>query len=113
SIGAEWGIPIKIGGMAIKGRINSSWTACNIRSETVTCGPKPGWKGRAVINFSERWGKVHVTGGDDYSSLESCPAGWRADWQGDMFWLCKYVGGTYDREGYLPEWRGSSCDYQR
>ncbi|NVH78031.1 hypothetical protein FSB08_37590 [Paraburkholderia sp. JPY432] len=113
TVGAKWKIPIKIGGMEIDVGINKSWTACNIRSETVTCDPNPGWKGRAVINFSERWGKVHVTGGDDYPSLGSCPAGCRADWQGDMFWLCTYVGGAYDREGYLPEWRGSSCNYQR
>ncbi|NUX59426.1 hypothetical protein [Paraburkholderia youngii] len=114
NIGAQWGIPIKIGSMAIDVGINKSWTACNIRSETVTCGPNPGWKGRAVINFSERWGKVHVIGADNYLTLQSsCPAGWRSDWMGGWSWRCTYVGGAYDREGYLPEWRGSSCNYQR
>ena len=93
---------------------NHSWTACNIRSETVTCGPNKGYRGRAVINFSERWGKTHVLGGDTYLTLRSsCPAGWRSDWMGGSSWRCTYVGGSYTVEGYLPEWRGSSCQYSK
>ncbi|HLO95378.1 MAG TPA: hypothetical protein VK195_13780 [Burkholderiaceae bacterium] len=112
-IGGNWAPP-QLGGMGIHGGYNRSWTACNNRSETVTCSPNPGWKGRAVINFSKRWGKMHVVGGDNYLTLKSsCPAGWRSDWMGGQRWRCTYTGGSYDRDGYLPEWRGSSCNYAR
>lgn len=114
NIGGKWAIPTRVGGMEINAGANHSWTACNIRSETVTCGPNKGYKGRAVINFSERWGKTHVLGGDTYLTLRSsCPAGWRSDWMGGSSWRCTYVGGSYTVEGYLPEWRGSSCQYSK
>ena len=114
NIGAKWAIPTKIGGMEINASANHSWSACNIRSETVTCSPKVGWKGRAVINFSERRGKMRVLGAENYLTLRSsCPAGWRSDWMGGPSWRCTYVGGAYTIEGYLPEWRGSSCQYDR
>lgn len=114
NLGGKWAIPTKIGGLEINTSLNQSWTACNIRSETVTCGPNRGYKGRAVINFSERWGKLRVTGGDTYlTNRGSCPAGWKLDWLGSTLWRCTYNGGTYTKEGYLPEWRGSSCNYER
>jgi hypothetical protein len=112
-IGASWSPP-KVGGMSISGGYNRSWSACNNRSETITCAPNRGYKGRAVVNFSKRWGKIHVVGGENYLTLRSsCPAGWRSDWMGGSGWRCTYVGGSYDRDGYLPEWRGSSCQYNK
>ncbi|WP_156369584.1 hypothetical protein [Duganella sp. Leaf126] len=114
NIGGKWAIPTRIGGMEINASANRSWTACNIRSETITCSPNKGYKGRAVINFSERYGRLRVTGGDTYLTIDNdCPDKWRADWLGGTSWRCVYVGGTYDTDGYLPEWRGSSCDYER
>lgn len=111
NIGGKWKVPGP-GGMEINGGANHSWTACNIRSETVTCSPDVGYKGRAVVHFSERWGRMRVLGGDNYLTLRSsCPAGWRSDWMGGSHWRCTYVGGSYDRDGYLPEYRHSACQY--
>lgn len=115
NIGTKWAIPTRIGGLEINSGWNQSWTACNVRSETVTCSPNRGWKGRAVINFSERWGRVRVTGGDTYFSYggNNCAAGWKGQWESGASWRCTYSDGQYSRDGYLPEWRGSSCGYQR
>jgi hypothetical protein len=116
NIGLKWSVPTRVGSMEINGGYNQSWSACNVRQETVTCSPKPGWKGRAAIIFSERVGRVNVVGGDPdyYVTLESsCPAGWKSNWEGGYGWSCRYNGGTYSRHGYLPEWRGSTCDYER
>lgn len=114
NIGTKWAVPTRVGGLEINSGFNKSWTACNVRSETVTCSPNRGWKGRAVINFSERWGRVRVLGGETYFQRSSqCPAGWKSEWMGGPSWRCTYTGGQYTRDGYLPEWRGSSCNYQR
>jgi len=114
-IGTKWAIPTRIGGLEINSGFNKSWTACNVRSETVTCSPNRGWKGRAAINFSERWGRVRVTGGDTYFAFggNNCASGWTGKWESGSSWRCTYTGGQYSRDGYLPEWRGSSCDYAR
>jgi hypothetical protein len=116
NIGIKWAVPVKVGSLEVNGGYNNSWTACNIRSETVTCSPKPGWKGRAAIIISERIGTVNVVGGDPdfYTTLSSsCPTGWKSNWEGGQRWSCRYDGGTYSKDGYLPEWRGSTCDYER
>lgn len=115
-IAYRWLVPIKIGSMDISGGYNQSWMACNTRSETVTCSPNKGWKGRAAIILSQRIGRVNVVGGDPdfYVTLKSsCPAAWKSNWEGGEHWSCRYDGGTYSRDGYLPEWRGSTCDYER
>ena len=113
NIGAKWAIPTRIGGMEVNASANRSWTACNIRSETVTCSPNVGYKGRAVVNFSARFGKMHVVGGTThYTAFPNCAAGWKTERIG-RGWRCTYVGGKYTVEGYLPEWRGSSCQYAR
>ncbi|USX26027.1 hypothetical protein NHH73_26250 [Oxalobacteraceae bacterium OTU3CINTB1] len=114
NIGGKWAIPTRIGGMEVNASANRSWTACNIRSETITCTPNKGYKGRAVINFSERMGRIRVLGAQNYLSIDNdCPAGFRNDWLGGTSWRCTYVGGTYNVDGYLPEWRGSSCQYEK
>ena len=114
NISNSFTLPQKIGGMDIGLGYNQSWTACNNRSETVTCSPNRGWKGRAVINFSERWGRLRVVGGSTYfQNKPNCPDGWKSEWMGWSSWRCKYNGGRYSRDGYLPEWRGSSCNYKR
>src|SRR4051812_7933841 len=46
-IGASWSPP-QIGGMGISGSYSRSWTACNNRSETITCSPNKGYRGRAA-----------------------------------------------------------------
>ena len=112
-IGGAWSPP-KIIGLGIAGDYNRSWTACNSRSETISCSPNVGYKGRATVNFSQRWGTERVLGASNYlTSRASCPAGFRLDWLGGPSWRCTYVGGSYTKDGYLPEWRGSSCDYQK
>lgn len=114
NIGAKWAIPTKIGSMEINASANKSWTACNLRSETVSCKPNKGYKGRAVINFSERYGKIAVRGGQAYFNIDNyCAAGWKPEWMGGTSWRCNYVGGKYTVKGYLPEWRGSSCQYKK
>lgn len=115
NIGTKWNVPTKIGGLEINSGFNKSWTACNVRSETVTCSPNRGWKGRAAINFSERWGRARVLGGDTYFVYggNNCAAGWTGKWERGSSWRCTYTGGQYSSDGYLPEWRGSSCNYQR
>lgn len=111
-IGGNWAPP-QLGGMGIAGGYSKSWSACNTRSETVSCTPAVHYKGRAVIHFSQRWGREKVLGGDNYLTLRSsCPGGWRSDWMGGSSWRCTYVGGSYTRDGYLPEYRNAACEYQ-
>lgn len=116
NIGTKWAIPTRIGGLEMNSGYNNSWTACNIRSETVTCSPNVGWHGRAAILFSERVANITVTGGDpDYyvTQNSSCPSGWTSRWDGGSRWSCRYTGFKGTVSGYYPEWRGSTCDYQR
>jgi hypothetical protein len=58
-----------VSGLKIGISSSRSWSSCASRSEIITCSPKPGWKGRAEIVTTARYGKVAVRGKRKYGNI--------------------------------------------
>ncbi|MCC4600718.1 hypothetical protein [Xanthomonas melonis] len=121
-LGASFELPAPAGWgpFSLSGSKGSSWSACHERSETTQCQPKPGFRGRAVILMGERFGKLHVNGGTPSSYSIPAYQGCENKWNGtvrlsgrSLERVCTYAGGTYDHQGYLPEFENLTCDYQK
>jgi hypothetical protein len=119
SIGGDFDVSRAIGGMKIKADYKQQWTSCNTRAETITCSPKPGWKGRAAVLFGERVGTLRVVGTHipRYDTWgKTCARGYWADRGRDPdagTAQCVWDNQSWTTSGYLPEFRYSTCDYQR
>lgn len=115
--GAKWELPVAVPGLQLSGQVTVQWQACNIRQETITCSPNPGWKGQAAILVGDRVGRTKITGVQNNTVAsrdgKTCPRGFVLKWLGKSGYACNWNGGTWEAEGYLPEFRYSTCNYQR
>jgi hypothetical protein len=120
-VGGGFDLPIKIPGLNVYGGFNKSWTACNVKSETITCSPNRGWKGRAAVLFSQRVGTLRMTGGNprEYRGKwnENCARGYRKSLKASgvgtiQVYTCTFRD-QFETRGYLPEFRTHTCDYKR
>lgn len=114
------GLKIKTGG-------TRTWSSCTTRSETVTCSPNVGYKGRSEIVTTARWGKMRVAGVKNYNNerqyyKNQCKTGYRETFNGTF--RCGAKGSStcqrrtctktvHNREAYWPEKKWSRCRYVR
>ncbi|MBB3801562.1 hypothetical protein FHR47_001810 [Xanthomonas arboricola] len=117
-VGYELPAPGGWGPFSLSGSKGYSWSSCHERSETTQCQPKPGFKGRAAVLMGERWGTLKATGGKPYRYDHdgTCPQHWSHTARAGFKFLisqCEYSGGTFTKDGYLPEFENLTCDYEK
>ena len=101
-----------IAGLSFDGGYSSSWSACNTRSETITCSPDKGYKGRAQIMMRIRYGqKKYKRSGGYYRKGGTCDVGYVRDTVNGLP-MCVASGRWVYVSGYWPYQRYSTCWYQ-